>query len=176
VRPAALIDVDGVLNRWLLTQAEPGWVRHEASPGESGTTFTLYLNPDHGKLLAAFAEQTNTELIWGTTWESDANTCIGPHVGLPELPVAPLPPFHGLDAESFRWKADGFIPWLAGRPFVWFEDDPGEKRRADKLAEQPHLVVLVDPAEGLQQHHLDEAARWLAGYWRGEAAAARGES
>jgi len=29
---------------------------------------------------------------------------------------------------------------------MWFEDEPGEKEAAARLASQPHLVISVDPA------------------------------
>jgi hypothetical protein len=61
----------------------------------------------------------------------------------------------------FLAKAAGFVPWAQGLPFVWFEDEAEEKAAAARLASQPHLVVLVDPAVGLTSLRLDEAARWL---------------
>ena len=44
---------------------------------------------------------------------------------------------------------------------MWFEDEPGEKEAAARLASQPHLIISVDTAAGLTRHHLDEAARRL---------------
>lgn len=155
VRPAAVLDVDGVLNRYLLDGEEPGWKRYIVSLGNG--TFACYFNQEQGLALLRFADQTGAELVWGTRWEQDANEIASPILGLPVLPVAPVP-----HTFSYSPKAMGIIPWLGKRPFVWFEDEPEEKMAADTIAVQPHLVVLVDPAEGLAQRHLDEAASWLA--------------
>lgn len=158
--PAALVDVDGVLNRYLMRREEPPWRQRRIQIHPRGPKYTCYLNEEHGPMLLEFAAETGAELIWGTTWEHDANRLIGPLIGLPELPVAPMPPLRGLG--DYRDKAEGFIPWLAGRPFIWLEDEESEKQAAGRLADWPHLVILVDPREGLRQHHLDEAAAWLA--------------
>jgi hypothetical protein len=184
-KPYALVDVDGVLNAFPecggppYCRCHPHLARVFVRPG--GRKFRLYVNPQHGRMLLDFAGKTGAELAWGTMWEEDANTYVGPAVGLPKLPVAPLPvpvPAESLGIPASQWpggvrpapgrlwtpptKAHGFVPWMAGRPFVWFEDEPEEKAAADELATQPHHVVLVDPREGLQQAHLDEAAAWLA--------------
>jgi hypothetical protein len=42
----------------------------------------VWLNPEHGRALLGLGY----ELCWATTWMSDANTWIGPVLGLPELP------------------------------------------------------------------------------------------
>ena len=41
----------------------------------------------------------------------------------------------------FLAKAEGFVPWPQGRPFVCFEDEAEEKAAAAALASQPHLVI-----------------------------------
>ena len=159
-RSLILVDVDGVLNpsfsaktRRRLAYHE-GWLQRRVDAG--GLTFRVFLNPAHGEWLRTLASQTGAELAWGTTWEEYANLCIGPLIGLPRLPVAPVPP-------SVRCKAEAFVPWTAGRPFVWFDDEPGAAEITARLAAgQPHLVVRVDQRTGLTEDHISRAHDWLA--------------
>lgn len=155
-KPYVLIDVDGVLNPFYARECPAGFTLHQIEV--RGRTYPVRLNPEHGPMLLALAEATGAELAWGTTWEDDANASIGPVIGLPELPVAPLP-------RSFRArsKAEGIVPWTAGRPFVWFEDEPSEAEDAAIHAapEQRHTVLWVDPQTGLTAAHIAEAQRWL---------------
>ena len=78
-------------------------------------------------------------MAWGTAWEEDANLSIGPAIGLLRLPVAPTPggprgtELYEAFGPRFLAKAEGFVPWTQGRPFVWFEDEPEEKAAAPWL-------------------------------------------
>jgi hypothetical protein len=157
-RPLILVDVDGVLN--VITTAKErrrlcfheGW-RQKRVELDAGA-FRLFWNPASGPLLRRLAAETGAELAWGTTWEEYANLVVGPLLGLPRLPVAPV--------ADFPRKADGLVPWTAGRPFVWFDDEPDAAEVTAKLAGgQPHLVVQVDEREGLTGRHADTARDWL---------------
>lgn len=153
-RPYILVDVDGVLNAiscWKVSSCDchAGWVRTKA------LGFQLLLNPAHGPALLALASETGAELAWGSTWEGLANEHIGPVIGLPELPWARMPSGH------YAHKADGFVPWVTGRPFVWFDDEPDAPAAAAALACQPHLVITVDEATGLTAEHIAAARLWL---------------
>lgn len=158
-RPLILVDVDGVLN--VVTTAKErkrlcyheGWRTVRADAG--GLRYRLTLNPAHGPMLRKLAADTGAELAWGTTWEEYANLCVGPHVGLPKLPVCPV--------NGFPHKANGIVPWTQGHPFVWFDDEPDAPEVTAKLAgEQPHLVVQVDEGTGLTAGHVAEASAWLS--------------
>jgi hypothetical protein len=157
-RPLILVDVDGVLNV-ITSSAErrrlcyhEGWRQRKVDVG--GLAFRLTVNPAHGPELRRLAAETGAELAWGTTWEDDANRFVGPLVGLPELPVCPV--------AGFPHKAHGVIAWTAGRPFVWFDDEPDAAEVTAELAVgQPHLVVLVDETEGLTEQQLAGAREWL---------------
>ena len=157
-RPLILIDVDGVLNvitsakerRRLLYHA--GWLQAHAALNTG--TYRLLYNPDSGPLLSQLAAETGAELAWGTTWEEYANLIVGPLIGLPRLPVCPV--------ADFPHKANGIVPWTAGRPFIWFDDEPDAAEVTAALAgDQPHLVVRVDEREGLTEAHVDTARGWL---------------
>jgi hypothetical protein len=157
-RPLILIDVDGVLN--VITSSKErrrlcyheGWrqKRIELSAG----TFRLFWNPASGPLLSRLAAETGAELAWGTTWEEYANLVVGPLLGLPRLPVASV--------SAFPHKANGIVPFTAGRPFVWFDDEPDAAEVTAVLAvSQPHLVVPVDERTGLTASHAATAREWL---------------
>jgi hypothetical protein len=110
-------------------------------------------------MLLNLAEETGAELAWGTTWEHDANTFVGPVIGLPELPVEPLKRVNGLRDT----KPAGVVPWTLGRPFVWFDDDltvPGDCLALAGV--QPHLVIPVDESTGLTDEHMAAARDWLS--------------
>jgi hypothetical protein len=159
-RPLILVDVDGVLNV-IATSKErrrlcfhEGWQQRRVELGVG--TFRLFFNPASGPLLSRLARETGAELAWGTTWEEYANLVVGPLLGLPRLPVAPV--------ADFPHKANGIVPWTAGRPFVWFDDEPDAAEVTAPLAgEQPHLVVRVDEGEGLTEKHAATARDWLHG-------------
>jgi hypothetical protein len=156
--PLILVDVDGVLNVIGSARERKRLVYHEGwrsrkvdlPPGQ----FRLTVHPEHGPQLLKLAAETGGELAWGTTWEDYANRYVGPLIGLPHLPVAPLP-FSG-------HKARGFVPWTAGRPFVWFDDEPDAAAVTAELAgDQPHLVIQVDEHAGLTPAHIATAREWL---------------
>jgi hypothetical protein len=110
------------------------------------------------------AESTGAELVWASYWRNRANTWVGPRVGLPSLRFVPIPPHRSSRTRSSLgdWKARHVAAWVGQTPFAWLEDDP---EVADRLAEQPgvgrHLVVQVDPAVGLTDHHVDQARAWF---------------
>ncbi|WP_241661181.1 hypothetical protein [Thermomonospora catenispora] len=110
------------------------------------------------------AESTGAEPAWAGYWCGGANEWIAPRIGLPELPFVPVPRFPGTpEAVSLdAWKARHVASWAGGRPFVWFEDEPdAAERLLDHLAWDSHLLIPVDPWEGLQEEHLERARLWL---------------
>ena len=156
-RPLILIDVDGVLNPFYADEMPEPWTKNRITVND-GRTFTVFLNPEHGPKLLALAEETGAELAWGSIWKDQANDHIGPRIGLPRLPFAPMP-FHGSGT-----KARSFVPWTDGRPFVWFDDDCIALDTAVQMVDrvkQPFLPVLINPATGLTDRHLSEARSWL---------------
>jgi hypothetical protein len=113
-----------------------------------------FYNPAVGPWLLRLALETGAELAWGSKWEDYASTWFGPLIGLHGLLVSP--------ANATPTKAHGIVPWTAGRPFVWFEDEADEAAATDELAgDQPHLVILTDEFTGLTEAHIEQAREWL---------------
>ena len=118
-KPLLLLDVDGPLNPWL-AKSPAGFSSHRMNPTgwEHGTGLNVLLNPSHGPSLLSLG----FELVWATTWKDDANVWIGPHIGLPELPVIQLQvPWR--NTSGLCWKTAQIVEWAAGRDFVWVDDD-----------------------------------------------------
>jgi hypothetical protein len=158
--PAVLVDVDGVLNPF---KRHWGYRRHQCTP--EGITYKLWLNAGHGRLLLDLVEATGAELCWATYWCDHANDWISPRIGLPTLPHVPIPR-RPVDADPLptlgEWKVQHVARWAAGRPFVWFEDEPDAaealKRETD-LGD--HLLVEIEPVRGLTVAHIALAKEWL---------------
>ncbi|WP_119730007.1 HAD domain-containing protein [Thermomonospora amylolytica] len=164
-KPLVLLDVDGVLNPF---GGPPGGFR-EVRVAPDGVHLTLWLNRAHGPRLVELAESTGSELAWASYWCDRANEWVAPRIGLPELPYVPIPPYPGHpDGVSLgAWKVRHVAEWVGDRPFVWFEDEPdAAERLLDHLAEGTHLLVSVDPDEGLTDFHLERARAWLSALGR----------
>jgi hypothetical protein len=119
VRPLLLLDVDGPLNPWAAkADAKPaGYIEHrfKLSRWSRRKPLRMWLNPDHGAALLQAANQA--ELVWATTWEHQANTMVGPAIGLPPLPVIHF------GETSDTWKFAAVLRYAAGRPLVWLDND-----------------------------------------------------
>lgn len=156
MKPLLLLDVDGPLNPYRATKPD-GYTKHRLPTG--GQSFNVWLNHDHGRLLLDFAETHGFELVWCTTWEHDANVCIGPHIGLPELPVIEF----GFTAH--QWKFNAVLDYAAGRPLAWLDDDfrlfPDERAWFDQhRGDAPTLLQLVSPSVGITADDLAAVAAW----------------
>lgn len=170
-KPLVLLDVDGPLNPYGAkpTRRPEGYTTIRVQlpmaivarvPSAERRTLRVWLNPEHGPMLLAFAEKHDAELVWATTWEHDANVHIGPVIGLPELPVIEW------GFKAHHWKFDGVLEYVGNRPFVWFDDDfgcfPMERHWFEgKRGRAPGRLHWVDPKIGLTQNDLDVAGEWL---------------
>lgn len=161
--PLLLVDVDGVLNPLPEDPAaEPaGYTAHVLRPRGFGSGLRVWLNPAHGAALRALGGLV--DLVWATSWEEQANTMIGPLIGLSE----PLP-FVELGtpwlAHDRIWKRDRVAAWAGDRPFAWLDDafEAGDDRWAASrtAAGSPTLLVHVAPRTGLLPEHLDRVRDW----------------
>ncbi|GAA0938457.1 HAD domain-containing protein [Nonomuraea longicatena] len=163
MRPLLLVDVDGVLNPLGPLSADFRRYRCPLEGPLGSEVYTVHLNHRHGTRLLELALRTGAELVWATTWEEHANEWIAPRIGLPRLPVIPVGTAHGT-TRGEMFKTPGVADYVAGRPFVWFDD---MIHAADDAYLRAHpgvgafLLVQVDPRQGLDQRHLDLAAEWL---------------
>lgn len=164
-RPLLLLDVDGPLNPFAAkaTRRPEGFTTHRLAPKGCNPRkpYRVWLNPLHGAQLLDFVLEHDMELVWATTWEHDANTMIGPVIGLPELPVIEW------GFTAIMWKFNGVLEYAGDRPLAWLDDDFGlfeterewfEKERGDV----PTLLHHVDPRVGFTAEDLAAVAEWRA--------------
>ncbi|SHG74799.1 HAD domain-containing protein [Streptoalloteichus hindustanus] len=181
-RGLLLLDVDGPLNPYAATphRRPPGYHTFRRTP--SGAWYSgrdvrrhrglrVWLNPAHGAMLRDCAAASGLDLAWATTWLHEANTRIGPVLGLPELPVIEFPrtdldPVRGwLPGGSWKWRA--VADYADGRPLAWLDDEHDQPefptaRRAflQRRTDIPTALCHVDPARGLHTQHLATIQDW----------------
>lgn len=161
-KPLLLIDVDGPLNPWAASgrkNQKEGFRRYHIE------SFVVYLKKAHGKALLNLNDVF--DLAWCTTWEHQANTDIGPKIGLPDLPVVPFgkllpdkPPEAGL-----YWKTAVVNAYAYNRPFAWVDDEITVKDSLWLMRwhTDPFLLQHIDPAVGLTDGHFRELREWAEG-------------
>jgi hypothetical protein len=162
MKPLLLIDVDGPLNPDRTSSGRrKGYTRHRMSP--TGWSGIVYLNHDHGARLA----ELPYELVWCTTWEHEANEWIGPHIGLPKLPVIEFDKtwHQPTRPDGTYFKTWDVVKYAAGRPFAWIDD---EIHRIDVnyVANHhtgPALLHRVSPRDGLLDRDFDTLRKWAEG-------------
>ncbi len=172
-RPLLYIDVDGPLNPFA---AKPHrrpegyethrmlpdtWIaQHGGKPYWRVKPLRVWLNPAHGPALSALADRF--ELVWATTWQHDANTHIGPKLGLPELPVVEWQNTNRAGPDGTFFKTAELVQHAAGRPFAWIDDDLSTPDRLYVEREHAGAALLhwVDPAKGLLDEDFDALAAW----------------
>ncbi|MGW1868220.1 HAD domain-containing protein [Streptomyces mauvecolor] len=157
-RPLLFLDVDGPL----IPFGRPGgYPTYEPDPEPGGGTtnpLLARLNPKFGPRLAALF----CELVWATTWMADANECIAPRLGLPELPVLSWPDAYDDDQDGLHWKTRAVVDYAAGRPFAWVDDEITAADRAwvAAHAQGPVLLHRVDPSQGLTDADFTALEGW----------------
>ncbi|MEU4766409.1 HAD domain-containing protein [Actinosynnema sp. NPDC023794] len=180
-RGLLLLDVDGPLNPYAANpHRRPDGYRtfrhtrrgtwHAGRDARRHKGLRVWLNPEHGALLRALADDTGLELVWATTWMQLANTLVAPAIGLPALPVIEFAEFD----HDAGWSPGGSWKWRAvadfagGRPLAWLDDehDVGyDEARAwfdRQRAGVPTNLCHVDPRRGLRPEHLDDVRAWAA--------------
>lgn len=154
------MDVDGPMNpfraRWFARGAPAGGYEfHELTP-EGDQTYSVALNPEHGRRLLELA--SDYDLVWATTWGAEANRLIAPILGLPsDLPVIDLPGPSTLMSRRSS-KAERIVDWVGQRPFAWFDDEINRPTRLwldsqDILG--PHIAHRVPAEVGLTDTDFD---------------------
>jgi hypothetical protein len=158
VRPALLLDVDGVLNPYAAAERPPGYDEHRYQPGLlwGPRGLRVWLHRGHGPMLVEFAEEHGLELVWATTWEHQANEWIAPRIGLrEELPVIEF-------GQGVVVKRPAVQRWAEDRPFAWIDDSftVHDLRWADERGAT--LLVPIRPEVGLRDSDLPQVAEWVA--------------
>ncbi|WP_035840504.1 HAD domain-containing protein [Kitasatospora azatica] len=159
-RPLLFLDVDGpIVPFGAGSQRGPGAGEDDSNP------LLGRVDPKVGARLRALG----CELVWATTWMADANECIAPRLGLPELEVVGWPEPSGLDEADERrglhWKTRALVARAAGRAFVWVDDEITGVDRGWVAAHHrgPALLHRVDPRRGLTDADFVALAEWLRG-------------
>lgn len=149
------LDVDGVLNPYKLRFG--GFVHIGLPFGPEGPGYRLNLHPDYGKWLTDLYKNTDSFLVWGSTWQQYANEWIGKPLDLPHL--------SHLDLSDKRFsetlgavKGRKAIEYADGNRFVYFDDEPDIGYHINGSS---GLHLVIDSREGLQPHHIIEAEKYL---------------
>ncbi|MER5758166.1 hypothetical protein [Streptomyces sp. NPDC002082] len=159
-RPVLFLDVDGPLIPFGSAQGYPVYESPGAPAEADGHPLLPRLDPALGPRLAGLP----CELVWATTWMDDANACVAPRLGLPDLPVADWPePSAGDFRSGIHWKTAGLVAWAAGRAFAWVDDEIGDADRRWVSAHHPGPALLhrVDPRVGLGDGDFAVLEAWL---------------
>ena len=148
------LDVDGVLIPF-------GGSDYPLYPTDSANPLLSRLDPAHGSRLAGLP----CDLVWATTWLSDANDQIAPLLGLPSLPVVTWPDEDPPVPTGVHWKTPFLVEYAAGRPFAWVDDELGPADRAWVSARHGGDALLhkVDPRVGLTAADYSILTRWFGG-------------
>lgn len=171
-RPVLFLDVDGPL----IPFGSPDGHRTYEAPGAAletgGHPLLSRVNPALGPRLAGLP----CELVWATTWMDDANACVAPRLGLPDLPVVDWPEPSADDGGggtgwtggrgatgATHWKTGGLVAWAAGRAFAWVDDEIRDADRRWVSAHHPGPALLhrVDPRVGLGDPDFTVLDAWL---------------
>jgi hypothetical protein len=131
------------------------------APQEAGENPLLArANPALGATLLALP----CDLVWATTWESEANDCLAPLLGLPRLPVVTWPETsEEPDPPGLHWKTRTLLHWATGRPFAWLDNEITDTDRAWAEVHHPARTFLhrVDHRHGLTATDFASLEAWL---------------
>ena len=152
------LDVDGPLLPFGMSDVGK---QVETSPAQTdGHPLLARLNREHGRQLLAL----QCDLVWATTWMSDANEVIAPRLGLPQLPVVTWPDeTEDRHIRGLHWKTPTLVSCASGRSFVWIDDEITDTDRlwVAMHHDRPALPLRVDARVGLTDADFLAVSRWL---------------
>jgi hypothetical protein len=96
--------------------------------------------------------------------ESEANECLAPPLGLPQLPVVTWPdPSEEPEPSGLHWKIRALLDWAAGRPFAWLDNEITDADRTWAEVHHPARTLLhrIDHRHGLTIADLATPETWL---------------
>jgi hypothetical protein len=170
-RAAILLDVDGPLNPYPRRTHPPphGYrpyvLQHSIIPAIPPIDQRVLLDAAVGSRLLDLAAVTDAELVWATAWEYEANTVLGPVLGLPPLEVIIFEDTGIRHREGHHGKLPTIDRWAGRRPLCWFDDEfqPADQGWAERRTATvaPTLLVPVDRHTGLTPDHLEVARAFL---------------
>ncbi|MFJ9892909.1 HAD domain-containing protein [Streptomyces sp. NPDC091280] len=163
------LDVDGTLLPFGASHPYPVHASGFAPPALDAPPLLTRIDPSLGPRLLALG----CELVWATTWMDDANVCVAPWLGLPQLPLVDWPDpaeesdgggAGGSGGRQLHWKTRPLVTWAAGRSFVWVDDEIGDTDRDWVSAHHPGPALLqrVDHRYGITDADLSVMEAWLA--------------
>lgn len=152
MRPALLLDVDGVLCPF--GQGCPdGYFRH-AMRGD-----WAYVSKANARRLARL--RPYFDLYWCTSWEDHANTFLADVHELGSLPVIR---FTKHDSKAAHWKLPSIRAWAKDhRQFAWLDDEIDDRVIAWAAARSKTAATLAVPVEhyiGLTDEHVETLIGW----------------
>jgi hypothetical protein len=174
--PLLLVDVDGPLNPWDVkpTQRPAGYdtyyqTYYDEMRGKH-SKLRVWLNKSHGPMLEQWAKNNGFELAWATTWQHEANTWIGPKIGLTEN--WPVVEFDKADLRNPNyWKFKAVEKFAEDRSLVWLDDDfkahkyAGEGFRLRRSRYANSSLYHVNPKVGLTAKDLEAVKVHVVTQW-----------
>ncbi len=155
MRPALLLDVDGVLCPFGADGIPDGYSRYAIRENWA------YLSPANAHRLARLRQ--HFDLRWCTAWGDQANQHL---LDFHRLEPLPLIRFEGRkhDSRAAHWKLPWIKAWAKDKPFAWIDDEINDEvvawaeRRTAKG--QPTLALCIPYNEGLGDNHVLALEAW----------------
>ena len=157
MRPALLLDVDGVLCPFGASGIPDGYSRYAIRENWA------YLSPANAHRLARLRQ--HFDLRWCTAWGDQANEHLLDFHDLDPLPVMR---FEGRrhDSRAAHWKMPWIKAWAKEKAFAWVDDEITDEVvawAASRTAQgHPTLALPIPYNEGLGDNHVDTLEEWAA--------------